>query len=281
MEFLAHIPVRALWLFAAAGGVVAGAPLFASGLRAYRLRHALKRLVHRPLDASAAGLVLVSGRVSLEGPLFAPLSGKPCAGYTLEVSGEGTRVGNALHEVRPFRLTHEGVTARVVPERLQWQGAITSERTVAPTEQLSARLTQLLDSRAELRWLRSRRVPLRLVERALEVGSNVFVTGVARGVATRAMVESVELAATGTDGPLYDYAPSGAGAQGSDNAHPGLWIEADEPFERVLVTSEPPARDALEPPVWLLTLLVFGPMLTLTALLYLARAAAPLVAGRF
>jgi hypothetical protein len=35
------------------------------------------------------------------------------------------------------------------------------------------------------------------------------------------------------------------------------------------------------PPAWRLTLLVLGPALTLAGLLYLARAAVPLIAGRF
>ncbi len=282
MEFLAHIPVRALWLLTAAGCVVAGAPLFASGLRAFRLRGALAFLTQRPLGADSAGLVLVRGRVSLEGPLFAPLSGRPCAGYTLEVSGEGTRVGGSVHELRPFRLTSGGVTARVIPEQVRWQGAVTAERKVLPTEQLQERLAELLDRSVEVRWLINRRVPLRIVERALEVGSEVFVTGVARGAATVAMVESVELAATGTDGPAFDYSPSGAGdAADPGGAHPGLWIEAEEPLERVLVTHEPPAIDALVPPAWRLSLLLIGPLLTLAGIIYLARAAVPLIAGRF
>ena len=280
MEFLAHIPVRAFWLLTAAGCVVAGAPLFALGRRAWRLRHALAALTERPLDAMAAGLVLVRGKVSLEGPLFAPLSGKPCAGYTLEVSGEAMRVGGAVHELRPFRLTSGGVSARVVPGGASWRGPVTFERTAAATEQFPERLSALLDSSAEMRWLRDRKLPMRLVERALEVGANVFVTGVAHGAATVAMVESVELAATGTDGPLFDYADSGSGGS-FDHTHPGLWIEAQEPLERVLVTAEPPSKDALAPPAWRLTLLVLGPLLTLAGLFYLARAAAPLVAGRF
>jgi hypothetical protein len=282
MEFLANIPVRAFWLLTAAGCVVAGAPLFASGLRAFRLRHALAFLTQHPLQADSAGLVLVRGRVSLEGPLFAPLSGKPCAGYTLEASGEGTRVGGVVHELRPFRLTSGGVTARVVPEQVRWQGAVTSERKLNPSEQLPERLAELLDRSVEVRWLLNRRVPLRLVERALEVGAEVFVTGVARGAATVSMVESVELAATGTDGPQFDYSPSPGGEVADPgSAHPGLWIEAEEPLERVLVTHEAPAIDALVPPAWRLTLLVLGPALTLAGLLYLARAAVPLIAGRF
>ena len=47
MDFLAHIPVRAFWLLTAAGCVVAGAPLYALGQRAFHLRHALAALTER------------------------------------------------------------------------------------------------------------------------------------------------------------------------------------------------------------------------------------------
>src|ERR1051326_2372734 len=130
------------------------------------------------------------------------------------------------------------------------------------------------------RSLRDRGVTLRLVERALEVGAQVYVTGVAHGVATLAMVESVELAATGTDGATFEAEASGLGETGG-STNPGLWIEADEPLDRVLVSTEPPAKDALEPPAWRLAMLVIGPILTLAGLFSLARAAAPLVVGRF
>src|SRR2546430_13521226 len=160
MDFLAHIPVRALWLLAAAGCVVAGAPLFAMGRRTLRLRQVLAGLAERPLGSDHAGVSLVRGRVSLESPRFAPLSGRPCAGYTLEVFGQGLRVGDSIGELRPFRLASGGVTARVVPEGSSWRGPVTSERTVAPDEELPARLSELLASSAESRWLRDRRVPL-------------------------------------------------------------------------------------------------------------------------
>ena len=280
MDVLAHIPVRALWLLAAAGGVVAGAPLFTAGLRAIRLRRALAGLCERPLDEFTSGLVLVRGTVSLEGPMFAPLSGKPCAGFTLEVSGVGLQVGGTVHELRPFRLSSGGVSARVVPAHARWRGAVTSERTLTTSDPLPERLQGLLEQSAEARWLRDRKVTLQLVERVLEVGARVFVTGVAHGAATVAMVETVELAATGTDGPQFEYVAVTEGG-GFDASHPGLWIEAEEPLKEVIVSSEPPSRDDLGPPAWRLALLVIGPLLTLLGLCYLARAAAPLIAGRF
>jgi len=275
MDLLAHIPVRALWLVMAAGCVVGGAPLFAAGRRALRLRQALAGLTERALGTDLAGVSLVRGRVSLESPLFAPLSGKPCAGYTLHVVGLGTRVGDSMHELRPFRLTSDGVTARVVPDGARWQGPVTSERVVAPGQELPERLSELIRSRPEARWLRDRAVPLKLVERALEVGTQVYVTGIAHGIATTAAVETLELAATGTDDDTAFVT-----SESAPDFHPGLWIEPGESFEQVLVTAEPPAASRLTPPAWKLAYLALGPLSTMLGFLYLVRAAAPLMAGR-
>jgi hypothetical protein len=272
---LAHIPVRALWLCVAAACVVGGAPMFAAGRRALRLRRVLAGLAERPLGSDLAGVSLVRGRVSLEGPLFAPLSGKPCAGYTLDVTAEGLRVGGSLADLRPFRLTSDGVTARVVPEGARWNGPVTSERRIAPGEELPQRLAELITSHADARWMRDRAVPLRLVERALEVGAQVYVTGSAHGAATAVAVDTLELAATGTD----DAVGMSLGSAATD-FHPGLWIEPSEVFEQVLVTAEPPAAGTLVPPAWRLAFLVLGPLTTMLGFLYILKAAAVLVRGR-
>jgi hypothetical protein len=290
MDALSQLPVSAPLLLLATVAVVAGAPLFAAGRRAFQLRRALSGLRAVPIDAQASGLVTVRGRVALEGPMFAPLSGTPCAGWTLEVAGDHMRVGDQLHELRQFRLAGEHASARVVTEQARWDGTVTCERSVAPGEALPERLSALLEQSAEVRWLRDQAVPLRICERALEVGAEVYVTGMARAAAparvaadrreaqVHAMVESVELAATGTDGRAWSTAGSGAVTHGSE---PELWIEPDEPFEQVLVSSHEPVAAALAPPLWKLTLMLLGPALTLAGLLYLARVAGPMIAGRF
>lgn len=291
MDALSQLPVSAPLLLLATVAVVAGAPLFAAGRRAFQLRRALSGLREVPIDAQASGLVTLCGRVVLEGPMFAPLSGTPCAGWTLEVAGDHMRVGDQLHELRQFRLTGEHASARVVTDHARWDGGVTCERSVAPGEALPDRLSALLEQSAEVRWLRDQAVPLRITERALEVGAEVFVTGVARAATPArvapgrqqaqvyAMVESVELAATGTDGMAWS-TTSGSGAV-THGSEPELWIEPDEPFEQVLVSATPPAAAALAPPLWKLTLMLLGPALTLAGLLYLARVAAPMIAGRF
>ena len=292
-DAFAQLPVSALLLLLAAVAVVAGAPLFAAGWRALRMRRAAAGLAVVPLDGEAAGLVTLQGRVALESPMFAPLSGRPCAGFTLEVAGDGMRVGASMSELRAFRLVGEQATARVVVDHTVWHGAVTERRTIAPLEALPERLAGLLEQSAEVRWLRDQRVALQLTERALEVGAEVFVTGVARGSGVAqvergqaqvfAMVESIELAATGTDGMAWtvgDIGDIGDKGNRSSRREPELWIESGEPLGQLLVTPEAPAPAVVAPPLWKLTLMLLGPAFTLAGLLYLARVVAPLIVGR-
>lgn len=285
-DSFAQLPVSAPLLLLAAVAVVAGAPLFAAGRRALRLRRVATGLAESPLSADAAGVVAVRGRVALESPMFAPLSGKPCAGYTLEVAGDGMRVGMQVGEMRSFRLVGEQAVARVVADGATWSGPVTSERAVGAAQALPERLNAMLEHSAEVRWLRDRRVPLRITERALFTDAEVFVTGVARsagaartGAQVYAMIDSVELAATGTDGAAW--AAEAAPASSAVAHEPELWIEPGEPLEQVRVHAEWPASDGLTPPLWKVTLMLLGPALTLAGLLYLAQVAAPLIAGRF
>ncbi len=288
MDLLPPLPPTFITFALAAGSVVAGAPLFAAGRRALRLRQALASLREAPLDADASGVVAVRGRVALEGPMFAPLSGRPCAGFTLEVAGDRMSVGAVLHELRPFRLQGESASARVVAEHAHLTTAVTSERTLAPGEALPQRLGELLAGSAEVRWLLDRRVPIRLVERALEVGAEIVVTGIARPaeavrpvIATVASVETVELAATGTDGAGWGIATASHTRNAGTTSAPALWIEAGEPFEQLELSSSAPDAATLAPPVWRIALVLVGPLLTIAGLLALAQLAAPLIGGRF
>src|SRR5262245_19064098 len=277
MAFLETLPVTASGLVVATACVVAGAPLFAAGRRALRLRRVFGALSERPLGADASGWVQVSGRVALESPLFAPLSGLACAGFDLEVSGERSRVGGRVSERRPFRLESGEHSAFVSPERARWRTPVTAERTLAVTEALPERVTELLESNAEIRWLRDRRAPLHVVERALAAGTQVTVIGMARTEQVSVGVELEELAATGTDDgvattmTLSDPTPAGE-----------LWLGADEDAGLgAQVHTETPNPGALKPSSWQVALLGIGPAITVAGFLYLARAAGPLVAGRF
>ena len=277
MALLDSIPVTAFGLLVALGCVVAGAPLFAMGRRALRLRSALGSLVERPLAADTSGWVQVSGRVALVSPLFAPLSGKRCAGFALEVCGVQSRVGGVVREQRAFRLDGGERSALVSPDRAVWQLPMTAERTIASEDALPERLAQLLESNAEIRWLRDRRAPLHIVERTLEAGVNVTVMGVARQEWAETRIEQIELAATGTDDGVATTI-----TEGDTESAGELWLVGDDVAEtgpRVF-TAKPDPRSFI-PPAWLLGLVGLGPALTMFGLLYLVRAAAPLVTGRF
>jgi hypothetical protein len=277
MAFLQPLPVTALGLIAATACVVAGGPMFAAGRRALRLRRLLGSLQETPLTADAAGWVLVRGRVALASPLFAPLSGKRCAGYELDVYGERSHVGGIVAERRPFRLECGAQTALVSPDHAQWRAPATAERTLNVNDRLPERLVELLERNAEIRWLRDRRVPLRIIERILEVGSEVTVLAVARAERAAEHEETVELAATGTDDGVATTLTSGDAAPA-----PELWLVGDEDAsEGPRVFAGRPDLRALRPSPWRAALLGAGPALTLAGLLYLAWAASPLVARRF
>jgi hypothetical protein len=276
MAFVDPIPVTALGLLAATACVVAGGPLFIAGRRALRLRQVLGALAETPLAANAEGWVLVRGRVALASPMFAPLSGKRCAGYELEVSGDRSRVGDVVAERRPFRLECGDHSALVSPEGARWQAPVTAERTLGPADAMPERLVQLLESSAEIRWLRDRRAALRVVERALEAGSEVTVLAVARGEAAAASVEVAEISATGTDDGVVTTLTSGDPAAARE-----LWLVGDESAgvgPRVFVGRPDPR--SLAPPWWRVALVAAGPALTLSGLLYLAQAAGPLLSRR-
>jgi hypothetical protein len=274
MALLQPLPVTAIGLLAATACVVAGGPLFAAGRRALRLRRALGSLEERPLEPDASGWVLVRGRVAPEGLMSAPISGKRCAGYELAVSGEHSRVGGVVAERRTFQLECGTVAAFVSPVRARWQAPVTGERTLAVSDTLPQQLTELLESNAEIRWLRDRRVPLRVVERALESGSEVTVLAVAHTEQVEAVAETVELAATGTDDGVATTLTSG------DPATPELWLAGDHGTGPQVFSGRPDLR-ALKPSLWSVALVGAGPALVLSGLLYLAWAATPLVAGRF
>jgi hypothetical protein len=275
MALFEPFPITALGLLVATASVLAGGPVFAAGRRALRLRHVLGSLEEKPLEPDASGWVLVRGRVELASPMFAPVSGKPCAGYELDVSGERSRVGGIVAERRAFQLDCGEHSAFVSPDGARWRTPTTGERTLAVTDPLPERLVELLETNAEIRWLRDRRVPLRIVERALESGAEVTVLAQARTERAETSVESVELAATGTDDGLATTLTSG-----DPTPSPELWLAGDDGAGPQVFSGRPDLR-ALRPSLWRVSLVGAGPALTLSGLLYLAWAAAPLVAGRF
>jgi hypothetical protein len=275
MDPFVVLPLTPGGVIVAVACVFAGLPLFARGRRAWRLRRALASLRETPLTEQARGLVRVSGRAVLESPLFGPLSGRPCAGFELAVRGIGSAVGGVVQERRAFRLESGEASALVRPEHADWHLPVTGRRTLERGQAPSERLLALLDSCAELRWLRGRGVALELVERSLEAGHAVSVLGVARVERVLAAAPAGELAATGTDG----------GGFTAPRLFPGpevetveLALEADEPLERVQVHADPPGRPLAAPSLGVASLALAGPALALAGLAYLAWAVEPLLA---
>jgi hypothetical protein len=275
MDLFVSLPVTPGGVLAAAACAVAGAPLFARGLRAFRLGRRLDGLSERPLAEDAGGLVRARGRVALESPLFAPLSGTPCAGFQLEVRGARSKVGGTIRDQRAFRLQSGDASALVPQADCDWHAPVTAERELAATEAVSERLATLLDSCNEVRWLRERGVALQVVERALEAGRIVSVVGVATHERIAVAAEDAQLAATGTDGGGFQGSRM---LPGPDFDRYELRIGTDDTFPRVQVLADPPEQPLARPSRWENAWLAFGPALTILALLYLARAAEPLLA---
>src|SRR5258706_431844 len=143
----------------AAAFVVAGAPLFSAGLRAHRLRRQLLHLEERPLADAPTGFVQLHGRVALDGPLVGPLSGRPCAGYVLEVR-RGEAVVATIPERRMFRLVAGDTTARIMGGEGSWNLAVTTEREIAPGTALTENLTALVARAPEVGLLRNSAITL-------------------------------------------------------------------------------------------------------------------------
>lgn len=268
------LPVTPAGMVAAAACVVAGGPLFASGLRALRQRRLLASLAPALAAPGVNGFVQLVGTVALESPLFSPLSMKPCAGYVLEVHATDVPMSGRVGQRRGFRLVSGECDAFVEDSHGTWALPVTAERSVAAGEQVSANMAALLDQDETLRWLRARRAPLHIVERALEAGVRVEVIGNARSAGEPAAAVAEPLAATGTDGSVAVVA-----AEPADR--PRLRITGGEPLELHVVAdgSASPLRFAPSP--WAATGALLGPLLALAGLVYLARAAEVTLAGRF
>lgn len=261
----------------AATAVAGGAPLFSEGLRVLRLRRSLSRLPDRPLRDLPEGFVHVSGRVALESPLFAPLSGKPCAGFLLEVgTAEHGRV-TVIAERRPFRLVSEGVVARVAGDHGHWQLAPGTARLVTADEALSERMAHLIARSPEAQWLRKSGSSLALVERVLAAGTECHVVGSAHVARPAEAATEIVALRTGTDdAPVPGVARTVdllGGARAGLATEPDLWIDEGGSLEYLHVSDAAPGRLADAQPRWKLVGLGLGPILSLTGLLYLANAA--------
>jgi hypothetical protein len=259
----------------AATAVAGGAPLFSEGLRVLRLRRSLSRLSERSLRDLPDGFTHVKGRVALESPMFAPLSGKPCAGFLLEVgTAERGRVA-VIAERRSFRLVSEGVVARIAGDRGHWQLGPGTARLITHDEAMSERMTQLIERSPEAAWLRRSGSALAVIERVLAAGAECHVVGSAHVARPLAVAIETEQLRTGTDdAPVVTRTVDLlGGSRAAIAVEPDLWIDEGGSLEYLHVSDTGPARLAELQPAWKLIGLGLGPILSLTGLLYLANAA--------
>jgi len=256
--------------------VALGAPIFSDGLRALRLHRSLGALRHAPLDADTDGFSHASGTVVLDSPLFSPLSGRPCAGFVLEVASEARPVRRRLEMRRPFRLVEGGVAARVPSAHGRWACQPTATRRIGPQEPLSENLAHLLAGVPEATWLRRGGATLELTERALLAGSTCHVVGVARSAASVAYAEALEVERTGTD----DVALTIMGGRPAAEP-PAIAFSSGEALDFLLVTDREPARELLAISPLRVIGVALGPVLSLAGIFYLAAVADALrAAGR-
>ncbi len=303
----------------AALAVAGGAPIFSDGLRTFRLRRQFEKLSERPLDEEPVGFIHTRGRVLLDSPLFSPLTGRPCAGYRLEVQGSGAARATVVEERRPFRIVSGDTSARVMAGAGRWVVSETGRREIAPDESVSERLAALLGRSADVLLLKHRGMPMVLTEHALFAGAQTHVVGQVRRARPYELSPEMELVRTGTDDVVQmvsgrpqqaiylvperaeepDVEPAGApesippkrtGPFGIERRAPGrpfpgdvdLWVDGGGLLDFVLVSDAPPAGDQLVMSRWRTLGLLLGPALSLTGLLYLAHAADQLhTQGRF
>jgi hypothetical protein len=246
----------------AAALVVAGASLFGAGLRSLRLHRQLRRLEERSPGDDRSGFGMVRGRVALESPLVGPISGRPCAGFRLEVLGPGAMRVATLDDLRPFRVRTNGGTAHVAGvDGGAWDLPLVAERTVSPGDDLSANLRALLRRSPEALWLRRAGVKVTLVERALLAGEACCVIGAARPAQPYELISDLELARTGTDDALP--------APLQQVETPELWVEPDAQLEYLRISDQPPTAAALAVSPWRTLGVVAGPLLSLAGMIYL------------
>jgi hypothetical protein len=257
-------------LLLAAGAVALGAPLFSDGLRALRLRRELARVLDGPLPSGTGRFAHARGLVALESPLFSPLGGLPCAGFVLEVEGEGTAVRRSVESRRSFRLVDGEGAARVSGIAGRWQLEPTATRRVAPGEAMSENVSVLLSGVPEVEWLRGNGVALVLRERALLAGRVCHVVGVARSTRPVAHVEEIVLERTGTDDLPVSGGMSTRSRAGDE---PEVEFHPDEQLDFLLVSDREPSRRELSLSPLRVAGVVLGPALSLVGILYLAAVA--------
>ncbi len=266
LDFISTGPAGALLAVAC---VIAGGPWFADGLRALRARRVLRALGDATDRVREGRPGLVRGRVALTSPLFGPLSGRPCAGWTLDVRDERGAFVGRVHDEREFLLELDEGTL-VVETGATWNLAIGDERTYGSAAELGTNVSMLFERAPELRWAKARGGALTVCERALFAGAEAHVLGCAERDQL-AHAEPVVLRRTGTDdAPVEAHAAEGS---------PTWRVGPCETLEHVVVSDRAPEPAQLAPPLWRAAGAVLGPALVLAGLLVLAQATGRTISG--
>jgi hypothetical protein len=259
-------------LLCAAAAAASGAPLFSDGLRALRLRREFARLRDADLGQAFDGFGEVHGRVALESPLFAPLSGRPCAGFRLEIRVAGSRTMSVVEENRSFQLASGNRTARVVTEGARWELPVSAERDFTPADVPSDRVTSLISQVPEMASARNAGATLHLVERALVSGSICHVIGmVHQGQVVAIERKPAARLRTGTDDLPVDLDRARPDLF-EVHAEPDLSIDRGGQLDFLLVSDRRPEPTRFAPPLWRIAGVMLGPALSLAGLIYLAGA---------
>ena len=249
--------------------VVAGGPWFADGLRALKARRALRGLPREAGRVLHPGPLHARGRVVLESPMFAPLSGRPCARFELEVRDHGGRFVGALHDERDFLLELDTGVAQI-GGGLVGRIGITDERTYGTAAELSERLRALFRREPELRWVLGQPGSFTVMERALFAGTEAHVLGCGLRGAVQ-WHERVPMLRTGTDDAPWEESL----VEPVSEWH----IGPCEGLDHAIVSDRPLEPQRLAPPVWRTHGALLGPALTLAGLLELAQAAGHTLEG--
>ena len=237
MEMGLNIHPSGPGLLCAAAAVVAGAPLFSHGLRAHRLRRQLSRLGSAEIARCPVGLVHVHGRVALEEPLRAPLSGLSCASFRLEIRSSGAATFDRVDQARPFFLTDGAESVRVHDRHARLEFQATAQRELCAGDEADDALTALLARAPEAAWARSAGATLHLVERALLEGGECHVIGVAHSAPPAHVTrrdelvtqDEVEWLRTGTDDVAW-HSPERAATNGhARSTRPTLVTSSNAP----------------------------------------------------
>jgi hypothetical protein len=267
-------------LLCAAAAVAAGAPIFARGLRALKLRQHLETLRSAAIADAPEGMVHLNGKVTLEHPLRAPISGVPCAGFRLEARTLDSATFERVDEVRRFSIEQGSYAARVVEDPVGWDVQITGQREIKASDTVSQQLGALLKLMPEPAWSRSAGATLQFVERALIIGSECHVVGFVRHappmaaaieVRAEAVTEAVWLR-TGTDNESWVTSVASGNGSATSEPSPALWVGRGEYLGFLLVSDQAPEARRLAPPLWQTFGAALGPLLSLAGLLVLARA---------